>query len=298
MLKKPVVWIAVLVIVVVAAAASPGARTKGYFAFERAWIAHWPFAVGARLPARLERIVRPTTPVWTQVEPGVTMRLDPRDLVSREILRTGAWEAASWDAMRMHLAPGSVFVDVGAHIGYYSLKAARVVGPGGHVIAIEPNPPTVRELEDNVRASGATIVNVQPVACSDAESMLDLFAAPEANTGQTSLSKANASQSGTVAATFHVRARPLDDIVTDAGLTRVDVVKVDVEGAEMLVLKGAVDVLARYHPVVMVELVDQQLRSMGSSDAQVRSFLNAHGYTARGTFEDNVEFAWSGGVSR
>jgi FkbM family methyltransferase len=271
---------------------NPAARTKGYFAVERQWAAHWPFARGAALPTRFKAIVRPTAPAWVQVEPGITMRLDPEDYVSREILRTGAWEKESWDAIRQHLPAGAVFVDVGAHIGYYSLKAASAVGTGGHVIAVEPNPPTVRELEDNIRASGATVISVQPVACSDAETTLDLFAAPRVNTGQTSLSQANASQGGQAVTTYHVRARPLDDIVKDTGVSRVDVVKIDVEGAEMLVLKGSVGTLARYHPVLMVELIDQQLRSLGSSEAGVRAFLRTHGYTARGTFQDNVEFGW------
>ena len=66
--------------------------------------------------------------------------------------------------------------------------------------------------------------------------------------------------------TYHVRARPLDDIVADTGVSRVDVVKIDVEGAEMLVLKGAAKTLARYHPVLIVELIDKQLRSMGTSE--------------------------------
>ena len=75
-------------------------------------------------------------------QPGVTMLLDPEDYISRELLRTGTWERPSWDAIHAHLSDGAVFVDVGAHIGYYSLKAARVVGAAGRVIAVEPNPPT------------------------------------------------------------------------------------------------------------------------------------------------------------
>ena len=293
MRKRWLLWIlAAVVAAAVVMIMNPAARTKGYFAVERQWAAHWPLARGAALPTRFKAIVRPTAPAWVQVEPGITMLLDPEDYVSREILRTGAWEKESWDAIRQHLPAGAVFVDVGAHIGYYSLKAASVVGMGGHVIAVEPNPPTVRELEDNIHASGATVVNVQPVACSDAEATLDLFAAPRVNTGQTSLSKANASQGGQAVTTYHVRARPLDDIVKDTGVSRVDVVKIDVEGAEMLVLKGSVGTLTRYHPWLIVELIDQQLRSMGSSEADVRAFLRARGYTARGTFQDNVEFGW------
>jgi FkbM family methyltransferase len=290
--RRFVIGFAVVVLLIAAAMiVNPAARTKGYFAVEREWAVHWPLTRGAALPTRFRWLVRPTAPAWVQVEPGVTMLLDPEDYVSREILRTGAWERPSWDAMRLHLSNGSVFVDVGAHIGYYSLKAAAVVGSAGRVVAVEPNPPTVRELDDNIRASGATaVISVQPVACSDAETTVDLYAAPRVNTGQASLSKANASQGGEVVADYRVRARPLDDIVRETGVSRVDVVKIDVEGAEMLVLKGSVATLARFHPVLMVELIDPQLRAMGSSKAEVVGWLLDHGYSPGGVFQDNVEF--------
>jgi FkbM family methyltransferase len=185
---------------------------------------------------------------------------------------------------------GGTFVDVGAHIGIYSLRAARVVGSKGHVIAVEPNPETVQTLRDNIKASGAN-VNVQPVACSDSETQLDLFAAARANTGETSLSRKNAQQSGHVSAVYHVRARPLDSILQEVGVSRVDVIKIDVEGAEALVLKGAKETLARYNPIVVVEVVERQLRSMGTSATELREFLRSQGYTPRHVSDEfNIEF--------
>ena len=226
------------------------------------------------------------------------MRLDPDDFISRVILENGVWEPGTWAAVRRHLASGATFVDVGAHIGYYSLKAALLVGPAGHVIAVEPNPDTVHELRDNIQASRASVIRVEPVACSDEEGTLELFAAPRANTGQASLSQANASQRGQAVAAYRVRASTLDAIVKEGGVSRVDVVKIDVEGAEFIVLKGALETLARYHPVVMVELIERQLRSMGTSSAEVVGLLTAHGYAARGTFGDNVEFTWDAASAR
>jgi FkbM family methyltransferase len=282
----------------IGARASPAWRTERYFALERQWIAHWPLPRGKGLTTLLKPIAEPFVPVWVEVEPGVTMLLDPDDYISRVILENGAWEPDTWQAIRRHLTSGATFVDVGAHIGYYSLKSAPLVGPQGHVIAVEPNPGTVRELRDNIQASRASVVRVAPVACSDEEGTLEFFAAPRANTGQASLSKANASQRGQAVATYRVRARPLDAIINDAGVSRVDVVKIDVEGAEFLVLKGALETLSRYHPVVIVELIDRQLQSMGTSADQVAALLTSHGYTARGTFGDNVEFVWAAGSGR
>ena len=254
---------------VTAKVAGPAARTQTFFALEREWNAHWPFEIGKSLPSRWERHFEPFVPVWRQVDPHVTMLLDPYDLVPRVILQTGSWEPDSWRAVADHLHTGDTFVDIGAHIGYYSLKAAPVVGPGGRVIAVEPNPETVRRLRDNIRASvAASVVSVQPVACSDVEATLDLFAASRNNTGETSLSHTNASQAGLSVASYRVRSRPLDDIVKESGVARVDAVKIDVEGAEYLVLKGAHETLKRYHPVIIVE--------------SHRAPVAGHGYQHRG----------------
>src|SRR5262249_41491326 len=131
---------------------------------------------------------------------------------------------------------------------------------------------------------------VAPVACSDAESTLDLYIAPKGNTGETSLSKTNATQEGDVSHIYKVRARPLDDIIRESGVTRVDAIKIDVEGAEYLVLKGAQQTLDRFHPMLLVEVVERQLKAMGTSSAQVKEFLRAHGYR-EGRHDDlNVEF--------
>jgi FkbM family methyltransferase len=270
---------------------SPSLRTRGFFVFFRAWHAHWSLAAGEQFPDRLAPLFEPFVPVWVQVEPGVTMLLDPNDSVSSTILACGEWEPKTWHALEQHLPPGGTFVDVGAHIGWYSLKAAKAVGPKGRVIAVEPNQETLLRLRDNIRASGASaVVAVAPVACSDSETTLKFYAASRANTGESSLSATDASQAGAVAASYPVRARRLDDIVREVGVARVDAVKIDVEGAEFLVLKGAVETLARYRPVVVVELADRQLKSMGTSVEEVKAFLRTHGYAPKQSYADNVEF--------
>jgi len=269
----------------------PSLRTKGFFVFSRAWHSHWPLARGAHLADRLAPIFEPFVPVWVHVEPGVTMLLDPYDVVSRYILRFGEWEPKTWHALEQHVPAGGTFVDVGAHLGWYSLKAAKVVGPKGRVIAVEPNHETLLRLRDNIRASGASaVIVVAPVACSDSETTLTFYAAHRSNTGASSLSSANASGVGPIAASYQVRTRRLDDIVREAGVTRVDAVKIDVEGAEFLVLKGAVETLDRYRPVVSVELTDPTLKSMGSSAEEVMAFMRAHGYAPTQHAEWNVVF--------
>ena len=269
----------------------PTRRTKAYFRFYRAWYAYCPLEAGKDWPHGLARFFEPFVPVWEEIEPGVHMWLDPYDMVSGVMLMSGQWEAKTWQALQPHVPVGGTFVDVGAHIGWYSLKAARLVGPQGRVLAVEPNQQTLVTLRDNIHASGAdAVIVVLPVACADTETTLTFYAAPRANTGESSLSLTNASQDGPVVASYQVRGRRLDDIVKEAGVTRVDAVKIDVEGAEFLVLKGAVETLDRYRPAVSVELIDQQLKSMGSSVSEVMAFMRSHRYSPIQTAEYNTVF--------
>jgi FkbM family methyltransferase len=266
-------------------------RTKAFFAFSRMWFSLCPVESAKHRPARWARYFEPMVPYWFQVEPSVTMWLDPYDFVSSGIMATGTWEPETWRALKRHLPVGGTFVDVGAHIGWYSLKAAKVVGPAGRVIAVEPNRDTLVTLRDNIRASGAgAVIVVAPVACADAETTLNFYASPRSNTGESSLSLANASQEGPPTASYQVRARRLDDVLREAGVTRVDAVKIDVEGAEFLVLKGAVDTLRRYHPALSVELLDPGLKEMGTSVQEVTAFLRAQGYTPTQSAESNTVF--------
>ena len=278
---------------------TPAAGTKIYFALCRGAYRYWPLQRGKMVVWRaapyLERL-RSFVPVWHQVEPGLEMFLDPDDAIAREIMETGAWDPETWAIVSEHLPEGGTFIDVGAHIGYYSLKAARKVGAGGHVVAIEPNPLTLQQLRSNVQRNRAFMVAIEPVACSDSEAVLEFFGADHSNTGASSLSRENASVWGPPAS-YRVRARPLDAVVREMNLLRVDVVKIDVEGAEMKVLQGANETLSRFHPALVIEIMDPLLAAMGTSAAQVTQFLTSRGYRFRRTAEDNREWVYQASAS-
>ena len=231
-------------------------------------------------------------PLVHDIGKGIKMHLDARDLVPRTILANGVYEPFTTRLLEDHLPPGGTFIDVGAHIGLHSLIAASKVGRGGKVISIEPNPDTLRELRRNVELSNAAQISIQPVACSDRESTLDLFAGSLANTGMSSLSKKTADAQGESGRQFRVRARPLDDIVEETGITRVDAMKIDVEGAELYVLKGAIHTIRRFHPFLVMEVKEDQLAAMRTTKTAVLSVLKDLGYQPGRTFEGNMEFIY------
>ena len=231
-------------------------------------------------------------PVRWRVEPSVSLNLDSRDLVSLNILRSRMWQPEVWDSLNGALPEGGVLLDVGAHIGYFSLKGAAKTGPKGRVVAFEPNPETLVQLRSNIEASEVSgIVTVSPIACSDREGELTLWASRDGNTGASSLSKDNAAAFDTKPEPYKVRARPIDDVVRELGLTRVDAIKVDVEGAEVMVLRGAIQTLKRFHPRVVAEVDERQLAGFGTKPADLDALFAEAGYNhSKKIDESDVEW--------
>jgi hypothetical protein len=144
------------------------------------WQDIWPFPHGGGVPFELMNLfyyARILKPVRMKVEPGFLMELDARDLVTRSILLDGVWEPRITGVTLAVLQEGSTFIDVGAHVGYYSLLASTQVGPAGRVIAIEPNPHTLERLWRNIRLNNSTNIAVEEVACTEKEGPLQFFQA-------------------------------------------------------------------------------------------------------------------------
>lgn len=226
-------------------------------------------------------------PVRMQVANGVNMKLDPGDLVSLTILRTRAWQPEIWDSLNTRLGPGAVLIDVGAHIGIFTLQGAARVGPTGKVIAFEPNPETLVQLRSNIAASNeGSIVTVEPIACTDKDQQLTLYADRGSNTGASSLSEKNAEAFDVAPKPYSVRGRPIDDVVNELGLTRVDAIKIDVEGAEVGVLRGAAKTLEKFHPKVVIEIDERQLAAFDTKPSDVTGLLTAAGYKSSRRLDD------------
>jgi FkbM family methyltransferase len=140
--------------------------------------------------------------------------------------------------LRRLLRPGMKVVDVGANIGYYLLLVESLVGPGGTVACFEPEPDNVAELRRNVEANRLENVRVFPVAVGNANGTVALRSG--INSGVT------ADGSGDL----RVPICRLDDVLTSP----VDFIKVDVEGYEGQVLKGAELILRRHRPALFIEI--------------------------------------------
>lgn len=179
--------------------------------------------------------------------------------------------------------PGMTCIDVGAAGGAHLLVMAKRVGPSGHVLGIEPRPRSLRAVGRLARLAGvADRTRLLPIALAEAEGELPLripLVPTRAHLPGTTIDLAGtAAFSRMPHRELAVRTRRLDDVVVEEGLTRVDVVKIDVEGAELAALAGAHRTLERHRPLVLVEADDLHQARYEATAQDVLDAVTEHGY--------------------
>ena len=186
-------------------------------------------------------------------------------------------ERAEIRVLQESLAPGDVVVDVGANKGSYLYWLRRAVGPAGRVFAFEPQPGLARYLESASRSLGWDNVAVREIALSDSAGRRVLHVPGWENSPGASL-EAPASASGDRDRQTEVETDTLDHQLDGAG--RIAFLKVDVEGHELAVFRGAEKTLAASRPALLFECEARHLS--GRSPHEVFAFLKSRGY--RGQF--------------
>ena len=195
----------------------------------------------------------------TRVLGELNMYVDTRDIIlAPHLLMSGCWEFWVTQAIARHLKPGMVCADVGSNVGYYTLLMAALVGEKGHVHAFDILSENTQLLRRSAEINGfakTVTTHLHGVADREGEapiripqSVWDGFS-HRANAALTE-APTRGTNAGEAYQPGKVPVRPLDAI--DFG-ERLDFVKVDVEGAEPLVWKGAVETFRRYNPVVCLE---------------------------------------------
>lgn len=176
----------------------------------------------------------------------------------------GSFEPNEFAFVDRVLKPGMTFIDVGANDGYYSLFAARRVGPTGKVVAIEPSSRERAHLQRNLGRNGLDNVQVVAAALGAEPGVVDLHLAHGVHAGHNTLGDF-AHDDVVRASSERVPLETLDAVVARHSLTQVDMVKIDVEGGEAGVIAGARKVLNEMRPILLMELNDRALRAQGQS---------------------------------
>jgi FkbM family methyltransferase len=201
---------------------------------------------------------RERAPVVAPVE-GVLMELDPSENVDGSLLFCPQlYDRRELAVLLPALRAGDVFADVGSHIGLYALLAARRVGPGGRVIAIEADPRTHGRLVGNVRRNPGLSIDTVCVAVSDAEGTARLALNTLGNRGGNSLLVPGNDA-------IEVPCNTLAGILAERGIERVDAMKLDVEGMEFRILRRYLaDVPEPRRPrMVVLEHQEQWIETAG-----------------------------------
>ncbi len=219
--------------------------------------------------SRHRHLLEAESSVVQKVEtPDFVLYVDLADwAVGRPIARSGSYEPSTDELLRSLVSSGDTVVDVGANVGWFSMLAARLVGPAGRVLAVEPNPANCRLIERSAAENGFTGVTVLPVAASDRSGM----AALETDGSNGRMVLLDRAPPTALSCSFVVPLERLDELVGRAGLERVDVLKIDVEGAEALVLRGASGTIARHRPAIVCEVFPALMRA--TAGIEPRSFL-------------------------
>lgn len=182
------------------------------------------------------------------------------------------FEAGPIDRLQEFVPSGSLVIDVGANVGFFSLRFAKWVGEHGKVISIEPedrnHDSLITELE---RKSLLKRVDALKAVAAAAPGRMFL----EINPLHPADHKLSRDSTG-----LPVTAVTLDDLVQDKGDLKLSLIKIDVQGAEMLVLEGAADILKTSGPPLFVELQEDGLRKFGTSVNAILAHLSHHGYEA------------------
>jgi FkbM family methyltransferase len=180
-------------------------------------------------------------------------RLDPAALQLTHVqafgVVRGALEPGVQEALRRHVAPGDTVYDIGANIGFFSLLAARLAGPHGAVEAFEPLPAAAAGLRRHVALNDAFTVTPHEVAVGAHSGRAQLMAVQEGSWSHL----AQRGRHPDTQEVLEVQIVAVDELVA-GGLPPPDVVKIDVEGAEIDVLDGMTKTIRAHAPVIICEL--------------------------------------------
>jgi FkbM family methyltransferase len=226
-------------------------------------------SVGRRIKRRLGFAVAPPAgtlrPVWERIADGPLagreVLIDRRGSAAWEDVIAGRFDAEIYAALSRVLPPGAVLWDVGAHMGFHTLAFAAIAGPAGRVVSFEPNPANrerlLRTLEKNADLAGR--VEILSCALSDRDGESSFVVSDDLESGASSMSFLD----GTTPAVNPLYAsswarivvplRTIDGLIRDRDAPPPDAMKIDVEGAELLVLRGAIETMRSVRPMVIVE---------------------------------------------
>lgn len=227
---------------------------------------------------------KPTTTVSVHDFDGdLSISLSLNEHMQSQIFWYGKYNHDIADILDQILQEGMCVIDAGANIGEVSLLAANRVGKTGRVLSIEPVDDIADRLETNINLNGFENIKVLRTAVGEQRGNLPIYRPSSIGRDQTinegigSLYKGDTSKQREQAGLVTVER--LDDIAINNHVSRVDLIKIDIEGAELPALRGAEQILKAYKPLLIIEILEDTAQSAGYSRRDIIDYLADLGYS-------------------
>jgi FkbM family methyltransferase len=221
---------------------------------------------------------------------GLLFRAVPNDQISRVLYVSDSYEPNTLCMLRKFLPPGGTCLDVGANAGVFSLVAARCTGEAGHVYSFEPSEREYSRLCDAIQLNHLEGI-ITPVrsAVGARAGHETLRVASEPYSGHNTLGSGFSYEGVETSALEAIEMTTLDEFDRQHALPRIDLIKLDIEGAEAAALAGGADVLRRHRPVLVIEVFSRALASNGASVAEIAGHLRSADYRSFAIDDNTAE---------
>lgn len=208
--------------------------------------------------------------------PAIAARLRLNRALHGSFLRDPHPEAHVLEAMRALVGPGAVVLDIGASIGFHTVFLGKLVSPSGRVFAVEPSAQSMSFLRANAAANGLSwVVPIEEAIAEKSGTAALLVRTDHAGRPTADTRNSLLAAGGTGSVEIPIRTLSVDDLAARHELTRLDLVKIDVEGLELPVLAGGAATFSRLRPAIIVEVNDVK------AAVECTSWLAEHRYSVR-----------------
>jgi len=207
---------------------------------------------------------------YSVIRRGIRYQLDIADPMDRIIYYTGVHEGLTTKFLRCMVRPGSACFDVGANLGYYTLFFAKLVGPHGEVHGFEPCPDEFNRLQKNLSLNNLPAARLHQIALTDSIGTIGITGKRKGG-----LTRIGSSVDEVV---HEVQCSTLDGFMRSHNISRLDILKVDIEGAEVKFLRGGLTAISEHMPIIVIELNPNALKVFGNNVFEIDEMLSRAGY--------------------
>jgi FkbM family methyltransferase len=205
---------------------------------------------------------------YVETRGGLRWAMDAADYTQQDLFWSGAKDAAEVREALRHVPKGGVMFDLGANFGYYAITVASALHGDCRIYAFEPNPSTMQRFRKNVELNGTRGLHLLDMGLSDVPGHAMVVETP-AHSGAAYLRQTSR---------LGVPVTTLDIFCEQHGIDRLDLIKMDIEGAELRALRGGIETFKRFRPAMLIELNPETFGREGYSVLDLVIFLEDLGY--------------------